>query len=208
MTAALKHAWDVRIAQGGAPKHWDHELKRYLTKVLPGEYEVGDAEATLSTLLGSCVCACIRDPVLSVGGMNHFMLPDDSREGSGGGNNGRYGAYAMEVLINEIMKMGGKKHRLEAKVFGGGAVLAGMTMAIGERNAQFVLAYLAAERIPVIAQDLGGTVGRKVVYFVDSGRALVRHVSMGASSADLAAERDYSRTLVSQPVAGDIELFD
>jgi chemotaxis protein CheD len=210
MNAPLKHAWDERVGQGVAPRYFDRQLGCAVVKVMPGEYEIGSAETTLVTLLGSCVAACLRDPVAAVGGMNHFMLPHDRSDGGiGVSENGRYGAYAMEVLINELLKRGALRSRLEAKVFGGANVLAGMTAtAVGASNAHFVLDYLRAESIPVLARDLGGRTARKVAYFVGSGRALVRELPLAATVADLAAEQVYGMALEHAQPAGEIELFD
>ncbi len=212
MSAALQHAWDARVGQGIAPRYFDRQLGCAVVKIMPGEFQCGGADTTLVTLLGSCVAACIRDPAAGVGGMNHFMLPDDQRAGASGGRgsaNGRYGAYAMEVLINELLKHGAKRSRLEAKVFGGANVLSGMSaMAVGERNSQFVLAYLQAEGVPAISRDLGGHVARKVAFFVGSGRVLVRHLPVASTAADLAAEQVYGMALAGEPVSGDVELFD
>ncbi len=207
MTAALRHAWDARVGQGIAPRYHDRQLRCDVIKVMPGEYEVTDGEDALVTLLGSCVAACVRDPALGLGGMNHFMLPDDER--GGGTANARYGAYAMEVLINELIKRGAQRRRLEAKVFGGGNVMRGFTQnRVGDRNAQFVLEYLDREQIPIVAQDLGDAYARKVAFWVRTGRVLVRHLPMAATAADLAAEQAYERELRQQPVDGGVELFD
>ncbi|TJY62825.1 chemoreceptor glutamine deamidase CheD [Sinimarinibacterium sp. CAU 1509] len=207
MNAPLRHAWNERINQGIAPRYHDRQLGCDVIKVMPGEYEVTDSEDALVTLLGSCVAACIRDPLAGVGGMNHFMLPDT--EALGGARNARYGAYAMEVLINELIKRGGNRRRLEAKVFGGANVIRGLSAnPVGDRNAAFVLDYLKNEGITVAAQDLGGTAARKVAYWVSSGRVLVRHLPTAATAADLAVEQAYSRQISSQPVDGDVELFD
>ncbi|MEW6167672.1 MAG: chemoreceptor glutamine deamidase CheD [Pseudomonadota bacterium] len=206
MTAALQHAWDARIRQGIAPRYFDRQLDCEVVKVMPGEYELGDAGTTLVTLLGSCVAACIRDPRTGIGGMNHFMLPEDERGTVS--TNARYGAYAMEVLINELLKRGAQRRRLEAKVFGGGNVMRGFTSApVGERNAAFVLEYLAREDIAVAARDLNGTSARKVAYFVGSGRVLVRHLPIAATAADLAAEQAYGRELRRRLVDGEVEMF-
>lgn len=173
-------------------------------KLLPGEFYVTERSIALTTVLGSCVAACIRDRDLAVGGMNHFMLPD-SEAGAG---SARYGSYAMEVLVNELLKLGAARSRLEAKVFGGGAVLRHMTECnVGARNAAFVLDYLKAERIPVVAQDLGDSCPRKVLYLPQTGRAMVRHLALAAVGRDLADETAYRSRLVRQPAAGSVELF-
>jgi len=160
--------------------YFDREFDRQAIKLLPNEYYVTSQDVVLTTVLGSCVAACIRDEKAGVGGMNHFMLPED--EGGGADRmlsaSMRYGCYALEVLINELLKMGARRERLEAKVFGGGAVLASMTtLNIGDRNAEFVLRYLKTEEIRVAAQDLRGPHARRVSYFPLSGLALVRRLT-------------------------------
>jgi len=144
--------------------HFDREIGGVAAKVLPGEYLVTGNDVALVTLLGSCVAACLRDPVAGVGGINHFMLP----EGGAGAasDSARYGGYAMEMLTNELLKRGARRERLEAKVFGGGNVLRGFTAGIagtvGERNARFVKDYLAREGIPIVAEDLLDVCPRKL----------------------------------------------
>lgn len=154
--------------------YFDSVFQCPAVKVLPNEYYVTDEELMISTVLGSCVAACIRDPITGIGGMNHFMLPEGDIQSPASATM-RYGAYAMEVLINEVLKAGAARERLEAKVFGGGAVLTAMQhMSIGERNGQFVLNYLNLEGIPVLAQDLGDVHARRVSFFPRDGRVLVR----------------------------------
>lgn len=147
--------------------YFDRMHNIHAAKILPGEYYATAREMVLVTVLGSCVCACIRDRVSGVGGMNHFMLPEARAVDSGPVEaSARYGVYAMEVLINQLLKIGGQRARLEAKVFGGGAVLQGFTVAkVGERNASFVLDFLNTEGIEVVAQDLLGVYPRKVYFF-------------------------------------------
>ncbi len=174
-------------------------------RVLPGEYYFTSANMVIVTVLGSCVAACLRDRETGVGGMNHFMLP--------GGDDGpasasmRYGAMAMEILINQLLKAGAHRSRLEAKVFGGGRVLAGMAaLNVGERNAQFVVEYLREEKIPIVASDLNDIHPRKVAYFPATGRAMVK--KLAAASPRLAqAEQQYSTVLATKPLAGEIDLF-
>ena len=118
----------------------DHHFQYDAVKVLPGEYFVSGDELVIMTVLGSCIAACIWDGKARIGGMNHFMLPD----GDGADGSGRYGSYAMELLINEMLKLGARRETMQAKVFGGGQVMAGFTtMNVGERNTKFVLDYLA-----------------------------------------------------------------
>ena len=159
-----------------AHHYFDREFGIAAVKLLPGEYYVTSSDMVLTTVLGSCVSACVRDRTAGVGGMNHFMLPEDGdpthRDVTA---SMRYGAYAMEMLINELFKAGAKRERLEAKVFGGGAVLANMTMLnIGERNADFVLRYLHMENVRIAAQDLRGKLPRRINYFPLTGRVTMR----------------------------------
>lgn len=158
-------------------RHFDSRLGCDVVKLLPNEYFVTGEDIVLSTVLGSCVAACISDPVVRIGGMNHFMLPG-SDEGGSPGVSMRYGAFAMEVLINEILKAGGRRERLEAKVFGGGAVIDRLRqLNIGERNADFVLDYLQTEQIPVLAQDLRGEHARRVNFMPRTGRVMVKRMN-------------------------------
>ncbi|WP_439687038.1 chemoreceptor glutamine deamidase CheD [Cupriavidus oxalaticus] len=181
--------------------YFDREFGKQAVKLLPNEYYVAREDVVLTTVLGSCVAACIRDEVAGVGGMNHFMLPDDEGGSSSGDRmlspSMRYGSYALEVLINELLKMGARRERLEAKVFGGGAVLANMTtLNIGDRNADFVLRYLKAEEIRVAAQDLRGPHARRVSYFPIGGLALVRRLTRQDDEVSVARdERALARAI-------------
>jgi len=184
-----------------APNHYfDRNFNIEAAKILPGEYYVSARDMLLVTVLGSCVAACIRDPKTGIGGMNHFMLPE------GGGdqhnllsNSARYGGYAMEVLINQLVKLGANRNRLEAKVFGGAAVLRGFTtVQVGEMNSEFVLEYLHTERIRVVAEDLLDVYPRKV---------MVRKLKAVHNNTIVERERDYGQRLKSSPLAGDVELF-
>ena len=159
--------------------YYDRTFDCEAAKILPGEYYHTAKDMLIVTVLGSCVSACIRDRVTGQGGMNHFMLPDgggsDSNSNSPVSASTRYGTYAMEVLINELLKSGARRENLEAKVFGGGAVLKGFTaINVGERNAAFVISYLKTERIRVLAEDLCDIYLRKVYFFPRSGKVLVK----------------------------------
>jgi chemotaxis protein CheD len=195
----------------------DNRLRRYrdpdfdatVVKVLPGEHYVTDApDEMVVTVLGSCVAACIRDPAIRFGGMNHFMLPESS-DGTWGASSAsmRYGNFAMEVLINEILSRGGRRERLEVKVFGGGNVLAGATP-VGTRNAAFVESYLAAEGLSAAARHLGGSFPRRVHYFPVTGKVMMRELRRVADRRVLDSERTYLSTLATPSRTGDIELFD
>jgi len=154
--------------------YFDSTFKIKSVKVLPNEFYVTNEDMMITTVLGSCVAACIHDPVTGIGGMNHFMLPEGDVNSPASATM-RYGAFAMEVLINELLKAGAARDRLQAKVFGGGAVLSAMQQInVGERNAKFVLSYLKTEGIRVLAQDLGDKHARRINYFPHDGRVMVR----------------------------------
>lgn len=193
-----------RVMKGPMP-YFDVQLQMDALKLMPADYVVTSKEIALSTVLGSCVAACMRDPVLRIGGMNHFMLPD----GGGDDTSARYGSYAMELLINELLKAGARRERIEAKVFGGGNVLKSFTTnPVGTRNAEFVIAYLKAERIPVVAQDLGSIHPRKVWYIPSTGKVLVRRLPHAHDTTVATEEIAYRNQLRQQPAAGGVELFD
>ncbi|WP_034302438.1 chemoreceptor glutamine deamidase CheD [Herbaspirillum sp. RV1423] len=176
-------------------------------KILPGEYYYTHQDMMITTVLGSCVSACIRDRVSGIGGMNHFMLPDGGDADSPVSSSMRYGTYAMEVLINDVLKAGAKRENLEAKVFGGGAVLRGFnSINVGERNAAFVRNYLRTEGIRVVAEDLNDVWPRKVHYFPRSGKVLVKKLKSVDPVLEM-KERDYAGKLATKPVGGDVDLF-
>ncbi len=163
----------ARPSRAGEASFFFHDphFKSDAVKVLPGEYFVHGSGLVMTTTLGSCIAACLWDPRAGVGGMNHFMLPD------GQNDSGRYGAYAMELLINELMKLGAARDRLQAKLFGGAQVIDGMrTLNIGERNTAFAVAYLEAERIPLVSNDVRGPHPRKVCFVPASGKAMVKRL--------------------------------
>ncbi|WP_101924776.1 MULTISPECIES: chemoreceptor glutamine deamidase CheD [Luteimonas] len=187
-------------------RYRDPQFKVPAAKLLPTQYLVVDDATALVTVLGSCVAACVRDPLLQLGGMNHFMLPEGN---VGDGAPARYGSYAMELLINELLKRGASRRRLEAKVFGGANVLRGFTSnPVGSRNAEFVRAYLHAEQIPIVAEDLCGIHPRKVWFFADTGRVVVNRLPH-AHEAEVAATESAVRARLSRaPVTGGVELFE
>jgi chemotaxis protein CheD len=185
----------------------DRNFDSPAAKILPGEYFVTDKDVLLVTVLGSCVAACIRDNENGIGGMNHFMLPDEGSKDVVS-TSARYGTYAMEILINHLLKSGARRNRLEAKVFGGGAVLASLTSSsVGMRNAEFVLDFLQTEKIPVVAKDLLDSYPRKVYYFPNSGRVLVRKLHRVHNETLFNREKEYRTRLEHSKVEGDIELF-
>ncbi|RPH46727.1 MAG: chemoreceptor glutamine deamidase CheD [Burkholderiales bacterium] len=185
--------------------YYDASFKTDAVKILPGEYYVHDGDdLLLMTVLGSCVAACLVDRSARLGGMNHFMLPD-------GGTAGRYGAYAMELLINEMMKRGARRERLEAKVFGGGQVMRNFsTMNVGEQNVKFIEQFLAAERIQIVSRDVLDIHPRKVCLFPGSARALCKKLATTQVDAIATEESAFRGRLSKQPAAasaGSVELF-
>lgn len=133
-----------------------------------GEYAVSDeADLMITTLLGSCVAVCLHDPGSNVGGMNHILLPEDT---GGAATGASFGVNAMELLINGLIKLGADRKRLTAKVFGGSQMVKGLSN-IGERNREFAMKFLDAEKIPCISESTGGVVGRRVQFWPHSGRA-------------------------------------
>ncbi len=183
----------------------DHHFQYDAVKVLPGEYYVSNEDLVIMTVLGSCIAACIWDGRARAGGMNHFMLPDgDSADGFG-----RYGSYAMELLINEMLKKGARRESMQAKVFGGAQVMAGFTtMNVGERNTKFVLDYLATERIPVVSQDVLDIHPRKVCFFPVTGKALVKRLAHSHPETLAVEERKGNAATVAKSTSGgSIDLF-
>lgn len=192
-------------------RYWDKRMNQPAAKIMPGEFYISRSGEMIVTVLGSCVSACIRDKQLGVGGMNHFMLPiqsgDSSAAWSGDGMAARYGNWAMEYLINEILKLGGTRRNLEIKVFGGGNVLKNMTD-VGQRNIDFVRKYIYEENFDVIAEDLGGEYARKVLYFPDTGAVKIRKIREAPNDTILRREQEYSRGLIDKPDrSGGVELF-
>jgi chemotaxis protein CheD len=187
-------------------RYFDRQFDVEAVKVLPGEYFVTTSEMMLVTVLGSCVSACIRDRERGLGGMNHFMLADGDSEDQVA--SARYGTYAMEVLINHLMKLGARRSNLEAKVFGGGRVMATLSSSqVGDRNSSFVLKFLKTEGIPVKAQDLLDVHPRKVYFFPFTGRVLVKKLVRLHNDTVIRREKEYAERLNEGPVSGDIELF-
>ncbi len=202
----MSDSYEEELAQN---LYYDRDFGLDAAKILPGEYYVTSRDMVLVTVLGSCVAACIRDCRNGIGGMNHFMLPDNNADDSSPlSSSARYGTYAMEILINHITKLGARRANFEAKVFGGGNVLKGFTVAnVGQRNADFVLKFLATEKIRVSAQDLVDIYPRKVYYFPQNGRVMVRKLRNIHNDTIFERENDYGSRLRKSKVAGDVELF-
>ncbi|MFC5867045.1 chemoreceptor glutamine deamidase CheD [Aquincola agrisoli] len=184
---------------------YESHFKNVAVKVLPGEYFVYDEDMLIMTTLGSCIAACLWDRDRRIGGMNHFMLPD----GGGANDSGRYGSFAMELLINEMMKRGASRLSMEAKVFGGGAVVSGInSINVGERNTEFVLDYLKTERIPVVSKDVLDVFPRKVVLLPASGKAMVKRMALTNPEALVAQDRAAAQKAVpAHSGGGSVDLF-
>lgn len=188
--------------------------KRFPTEVaciLPGEFFVSREPMVVYTVLGSCISACVRDPIAGVGGMNHFMLPAPKEHQSGdawGGESTRYGSFAMEQLINEILKRGGMKHRLEVKLFGAGRIYDG-NIDVGARNTEWVLHYLKTEGYSLAKSDLGDVFPRKVYYFTDSGRVLMKKIERVKNRTIYERETEYQHRIEVEPTVqqDNITLF-
>lgn len=205
--AALREFKDIN-------RYWDRLNKCYAAKIVPGEFYVTEAGELVTTVLGSCVSACIRDVKAGIGGMNHFMLPE-----AGGGSDwgswketpvdapARYGSVAMERLINSILKYGGKKETIEIKVFGGGKVL-NIESDVGQRNIDFVLDYVKREGYKIKSMDVGGSHPRKVNFYPADGRVYVKKLLRMHNPTVQLRERAYFREIYNQPVVGDIDVFD
>ena len=191
-------------------RYWDKYHKVYAAKILPGEYYVTMHGEMIVTVLGSCISACIRDRVFGIGGMNHFMLPVGEEDGSSSNtwNSAatRYGNFAMEALINDILKNGGRRENLEIKVFGGGMILENMTD-IGKKNINFVRDFIKTEGFSLLAEDLGDIYPRKVHYFPQSGKILMKKLRSLHNNTIVDRETSYMDRLESKPVDGEIDLF-
>lgn len=194
----------------GINRYWDRQREIFAAKILPGEYYVTTQDELITTVLGSCVSACIRDPAMRIGGMNHFMLPSGSSDSRNVANEAtRYGNFAMEKLINDVLKNGGRRDKLEIKLFGGGNVLKNMGATdIGGRNIAFVREYLQTEGFNIIAEDLGDIFPRKVIYDPISGKVQVKKLRKLHNDTISRRELGYRKNIEREPVAGDIELFD
>lgn len=185
--------------------YFDPHFQYNAIKVLPGEYFVGNENIVIMTVLGSCIAACIWDSRMRVGGMNHFMLPDgDSLDVSG-----RYGSYAMELLINEMLKLGARRETMQAKIFGGAQVMHSFTtMNVGEKNTAFVVNYLRTERIPVVSEDVLDIYPRKVCFFPVTGKAMVKRLAHAHPEILVAQEKSgNARTVAQVTSGGSVDLF-
>ena len=205
MTAfASRRAADARQTGG----YFHPQFRAHTLKVFLGHHMVSDrSDVMMVTTLGSCVAACIHDPATAIGGMNHFLLPEvPESEDGGAGAAARYGSVAMERLINELLSRGGRRDRLEVKLFGGAHVIES-SFAVGLQNARFALDYVRREGLKLVGQDLGGASARRIHYFPHSGRALRKMLRPEALSETVNQELHFRSTLRQAPIEGDVELF-
>lgn len=197
----------------GISSYYDERFKRVVHKLLPGEYFVAFGSDMILTVLGSCVSVCIRDYMSGIGGMNHFMLAEDTRERKSGWIESydmastRYGSNAMELLINDIIKKGGKRENLEAKVFGGASVL-DIKSAIGDQNIKFAEEYLNCEAIQIKSKDVGGIYPRKIFYIPASGDVFVKKIDRSESYTIVEQEKKYNKKVKEVDSDGEIFFLD
>lgn len=196
----------------GIHRYWDPQRETVAAKILPGEFYVTSNDEIIVTLLGSCVSACICDRSAGIGGMNHFLLPEFGGRDAGNAHSNpasaaaRYGNYAMEILINELLRNGASRASLELKVFGGGRILL-EEIDVGRQNIAFVEEYVRTERLHLAAGDLGGPHPRMIVYSPVTGRARVRKLPSIDRERVARREASYRRELHRRPKEGSIELF-
>jgi chemotaxis protein CheD len=190
-------------------RYYDRYFDCDVVKILPGEYYATTDDTMIVTVLGSCVAVCLRDPHLNIGGMNHFLLPSEGSSAiSSVSDSARYGVYAMELLINQMLKLGAERRRLEAKVFGGGNVLKGFTgFNVGERNVEFIMDYLNVEHIPVLASDLLDVYPRKVYFAPNTGRVDVRKIKSLHNNTIMDRESEYRIRIRGAAKSGKVDLF-
>lgn len=197
----------------GMSRFWDTANERWASKVKPGECYVTQSDEVICTVLGSCIAACIRDPEVGVGGMNHFLLPDSNGSAADRwldpktGLATRYGSYAMESLVNSLLKLGARRERLEIKLFGAGRMF-NSRADIGQRNIVFVRQYLRTEGLQAVAEDLGDIYPRRIAYFPASGKVRVLRLRPVEASAIAAQERRFLSDIRTRAAGGgDVELF-
>ena len=192
--------------------YFDSKINAQVIRIQVGEIAITNKEGeAISTILGSCVAACIRDPVLKLGGMNHFMLPGEDLS-TPIGEAIRYGTHAMEMLVNGLLKLGAQRNRFEIKLFGGGNV-ASQSLRIGNKNIEFVRKFVQKEGFNVVGEDLGGDHGRCINYFPVTGKVLRKFLGQREEKEIIQTEKIYEGGLSKKirqeqkPSYGDIELF-
>ena len=190
-------------------RYFDRDFKVEAVKILPGQYYAASGDGAITTVLGSCVSTCLWDPLRRVGGMNHFMLPGDGEAAaSPAAPSARFGVYAMEVLINEMLHLGADRRRMVAKVFGGGRMLQGFgSLDVGAKNCQFVLEFLATEGVPVVARDLLDVYARKLLFFPETGKVQLKKLHILPNDTVQRREREYMSRLGDRTGGGEFDNF-
>ena len=189
-------------------RYWDKNSGLSTAKILPGEFYVTAHNEAITTVLGSCISACVRDPVAGLGGMNHFMLPIKKHASSTQQEDAaRYGNFAMEQMINDILRNGGSRDKLEVKIFGGGRVMKGVTD-VGKMNISFIKEYIALEKLRLLAEDVGGNYPRKVMYLPKTGKVKMKKLMNQHNKTVETRDESYFDRITHQKNEGDIELFD
>ena len=196
---------------GHVRRYFDKSQGSPVAKILPGEYYVTQHSEMISTVLGSCISVCVYDTVARVGGMNHFMLPASGSQSEWDGTAvnkcTRYGNFAMEKLINDILCNGGRRNKLQFKIFGGGDVMSGLSN-VGEQNITFVKNFLKNEGYRWEAEDVGENCPRKINFFPLSGKVKLKRMAAGECSDVIRQEEKLSKTPDTEAqTGGDLELF-
>ncbi|NQZ07712.1 MAG: chemoreceptor glutamine deamidase CheD [Algicola sp.] len=187
-------------------RFWDKTRNITITKLLPGEFYVSTSQEMISTVLGSCVSACLWDESNKIGGMNHFLLPTITGEnGSSNSYALRYGNWIMESLINELLKHGAKRQHIRAKVFGGASIKDGLPNS--DRNVKFILAHLMLENIPLVGENTGGNLPRKVMFNPLTGRTQIKALQKTRNDTIQVREQQYNKDLRYYEFDSNIELF-
>lgn len=191
-----------------ANRYYDSFFKCHAVKILPGEFYATSDDTMIVTVLGSCVAACLYDPINNIRGMNHFLLPSDEGRSSIVSESARYGGYAMELLINKMLKLGAQRQHLVAKVFGGGNVMKGFVQNnVGERNVDFTFDYLKREHIPVIANDVLSDYPRKVYFSANEGVVNIKKIRSLHNTTILDRESEYRLRLRQSKGNDNVDFF-
>lgn len=190
-------------------KYFDPYQKVWTTKIFPGEYHVSKPGEMIVTTLGSCISACIRDKKTGVGGMNHFMLPiSEKGEWAGVNASTRFGNFAMEHLINKIISCGGSKIDMEASILGGGLMFGkASSNTVGENNIKFAKEYLLLEKIPLVYEDVGEEVSRKVYFSPENGKIIVKKLASLSNDVILNREESLARDIAQKSIIDNVEIF-
>lgn len=186
-------------------KYYDQNDEMVVINVRSGEYHVTDGPGEMMvTVLGSCIATCIYDPVAKLSAMNHFLLPGDFNAPP----SPKYGIFAMEYMINELLKRGGLKTRLQVKIFGGGKIIENSSIDVGERNIEFVKEYLVNESLNLVASDVGGAWPRRVHFFGDTGKVKMRKLERTSDHGKVIKEESaFSNELLHLKQNSSVELF-